>query len=65
MSIKTTNIPSLRSREVLVKVFATAINRADTLQVDYFELITSTTDYSRYKFGLDICRIVTKKKLSQ
>lgn len=32
MSIKTTSVPSLREREVLVKVFATAINRADTLQ---------------------------------
>ena len=26
-------IPDLREREVLIKVYATAINRADTLQV--------------------------------
>lgn len=32
LSIQTTKSPSLREREVLVKVFATAINRADTLQ---------------------------------
>jgi len=33
MSFKTTQVPALRSREVMVKVYATAINRADTLQV--------------------------------
>ena len=27
-------IPSVRSKEILIKVFATAINRADTLQVN-------------------------------
>ncbi|KAL4232643.1 hypothetical protein ACF0H5_007332 [Mactra antiquata] len=32
LSIRSTNIPTLREREVLVKVYATAINRADTLQ---------------------------------
>ncbi|XP_053397065.1 quinone oxidoreductase PIG3-like [Mercenaria mercenaria] len=32
LSVQTTNIPALREREVLVKVFATAVNRADTIQ---------------------------------
>lgn len=32
LSIRTTNTPALREREVLVKVYASAINRADTLQ---------------------------------
>ncbi|XP_052243628.1 quinone oxidoreductase PIG3-like isoform X1 [Dreissena polymorpha] len=32
LSVQTTPVPALRSREVLVKVFATAINRADILQ---------------------------------
>lgn len=32
MSIKTTSVPKLKEREVLLKVYATAINRADTLQ---------------------------------
>mgnify|MGYP002153696502 FL=1 len=36
MSFKTTQVPALRSREVMVKVYATAINRADTLQVWLF-----------------------------
>ncbi len=27
------NIPSIRNNEILIKVFASAINRADTLQV--------------------------------
>jgi len=33
MAVRQTALPVLRSREVLVKNFATTINRADTLQV--------------------------------
>ena len=33
LEIGTTELPQLRQKEVLMKVYATAINRADLLQV--------------------------------
>ena len=33
LEIQTTDLPQLRHREILMKVYATAINRADILQV--------------------------------
>ena len=35
LEIQTIDLPTLRHGEVLMKVFATAINRADILQVIY------------------------------
>ena len=53
MSVQTTNIPALREREVLVKVYASAINRADTLQVSTTWSYVGRT-YFTYSFIHDI-----------
>ena len=36
LKIGSTEIPELRNKEILVKVYATAVNRADVLQVGTF-----------------------------
>ena len=63
LEIGTTDLPGLRNGEILMKVYATAINRADILQVAIntmrFSIIWSSFYYCPlFQISADCCNIL-------